>query len=658
MPNIVHGAISQDIEGIKDVSRTEYADRYPEGTSLHPDSEEHKKLLTLVLEKAQVAHWHVRKRYQQWESIDKSLSAFVDLSESEEDVKAKDPRKPVSMVIPLSYATLESLLTYFTSVYLMNDPLFQYGPREPGDIIKAAKLEHLVNYQADMGKMAVALHTQWRDAFAYGYGISAPEWTRELAWRTTRKKQSMWSNLKRDYLGIDTAPERVRSVRYEGNVLNNIDPYLSLPDPNVSIHNIQKGEFFGWIERSNYVSALQAEEWDDDIFNVQYLAKTMDGRTGLMKTDDYRNKQVGKGDMRDSSVTRPLDIVNMFVKIIPREFKIGPGKYPEIHFIRVAGDRVVITAKPLGLDHDMIPVTVFAPEFDGYSVSPISKLEIVLPMQGGLDWFMSSHIANVRKAINDTIIVDPFLININDLKDPKPGGIVRLRKSAWGRGVKDAVYQLAVTDVTKGHVDDAMLFMNLIQNITGTDVAQTVRRKTSERVSATEAQGDISAFSGKMGKMALLFGVMTLHDIAYMIASHTIQLMSQPTYVKTLGRHQEILEKEYGVGGVPVSPEDISVDFDIELPGTSQPGSEDIGAMTSFLQVILQHEGLAQEFDVVRMFKAVARAAGFKNVHEFVKRGGNVQTQVQTPEQIDKGVQAGNLVTPEELLAGGGNGAF
>ena len=656
MPNVVQGALSQEIEGIRDVPKGEYTDRYPDGMNLHPDSEEHRKLLNLVLQKAKVGHEHVQKRYPQWEQIDNSLSAFIDLSESEEDLKAKDPRKPVSMVIPLSYATLESLLTFFTSVFLMNDPILQYGAREPGDIIKAAKLEHLINHQADMGKMALGLHTQWRDAFAYGFGFSAPEWTRELAWRTVRKKESMWSNLKRSFFDIDATPQKVRTVRYEGNVLNNIDPYLSLPDPNVSIHAIQKGEFFGWIERSNYTSALEAEEDDEDIFNVQFLAKTSDGRTSMLSADDYRNKRGSGGDV---TVTRPLDIINMFIKLIPREHKLGSGKYPEIYYVRVGADKVIITAKPLGLDHDMIPATVYAPEFDGYSVSPVSKLEIVQPMQGALDWFMSSHITNVRKAINDTIVVDPYMVNVNDLKDPGPGKIIRLRKSAWGRGVKDAVYQLGMTDVTKGHVNDAMMFMNLIQNITGTDVAQTVRRNTAERVSATEAQNDISAYSGKMGKMALLFGVMTLHDIAYMMASHTIQLMSTTSYVKTLGRYQEVLEAEYGTGGMQVAPEDISIDFDIELPGTSQPGTENIQAMTDFMQVIMQQPQLAAQFDIVRMFKAVARAAGFKNVHEFVNRGGGMQGQVQGQEQIDRGVQAGNYVTPEELLAsGGGNGGL
>jgi hypothetical protein len=37
------------------------------------------------------------------------------------------------------------------------------------------------------------------------------------------------------------------------------------------------------------------------------------------------------------------------------------------------------------------------------------------------------------------IIVDPYLVNMQDLQNLKPGRIVRLRRPGWGRGVKDCV---------------------------------------------------------------------------------------------------------------------------------------------------------------------------------------------------------------------------
>ena len=74
-------------------------------------------------------------------------------------------------------------------------------------------------------------------------------------------------------------------------------------------------------------------------------------------------------------------------------------------------------------------------------------------------------IANVRKAINDMLVVDPYMVNIHDLRKPGPGRLIRLRRAVWGRGVKDAVGQLEVRDVTQGHVSDAMMFMSFVNQL-------------------------------------------------------------------------------------------------------------------------------------------------------------------------------------------------
>ena len=106
----------------------------------------------------------------------------------------------------------------------------------------------------------------------------------------------------------------------------------------------------------------------------------------------------------------------------------------------------------MDLDHNMYPVSVCAPEFDGYTITPISSLEVIYGLQEILDFLFTSHVANVRKAINDMLIVDPYLINMADLAKPGPGKLIRTRRAVWGRGVENAVKQLAVTDITHNHM--------------------------------------------------------------------------------------------------------------------------------------------------------------------------------------------------------------
>jgi len=654
MPNIVNPG-EESILQTAEISVGHYDDDYPDGLNLRPDSELHTRLVEMVMRRAREAHYTINKKYPYWEKIDDSMTAYVDLSEKEEKTQGKDERKPVSLVIPLSFASVETLLTYFTSVFL-EEPIYKYRGVEPADIIKGALTEHLIARQARMAKMGLNLHTQWRDSFNYGFGIVGLGWTEIFAYQTKKRKMQAFMNLVRQFMDIGEETYRERVLRYEGNEMTNIDPYLTLPDPNVSIHEIQKGEFFGWVEKSSYIDLLEQEKDDEDMFNVKFLRKMSSGKTSLLKTDSYRDKKVGREDQRSDNVGRPIDNINMFIRLIPEEVGLGDGQYPEKWFFKLSADRVITMAKPMGLDHDMFPVSCCAPDYDGYSVTPTSRMEILYPMQHSLDWFISSHILNVRKAINDVIVVDPYLINVPDLKDPGPGGIVRLRKSAWGRGVKDAVMQLNVTDITKGHMNDAAMFMNLIQQVGGTDILQTVRRKTSERVSSAEAQNDVANYVSKMGRMARIAGLQS--DVAFILASHTSQFMTEPTFVSTVGRYQDVLQAEYPGNQAVVRPSDILPFADIESFDGSMPGMENVQAMSQFLQVAMTSPLISQDLDLLRLFKAVARATGFRNIHEFVKQQP-MTAKTGTPEEIDKGVQQGNLVATNELAnTFGGNGGF
>ena len=49
-------------------------------------------------------------------------------------------------------------------------------------------------------------------------------------------------------------------------------------------------------------------------------------------------------------------------------------------------------------------------------------MEILQGMQTIVDWMFNSHVVNVRKAINDVLVIDPYLLNVNDLENVEAGG--------------------------------------------------------------------------------------------------------------------------------------------------------------------------------------------------------------------------------------------
>lgn len=615
---------------------------------LVPGSDLHERIKSNIVQIAQDSYDKMKRRHPYWERVDETLTTYISLDEEEKVVKQKDIRRPVSIVVPYTYATLETLMTYLVSAFF-ELPVFRYQGVTSDDMIGAAMLEEVVRLQVQHFKTLLSLHTLFRDGLAYGIGACNVTWAKKKGWKTRRLP--------------DQTTERTAEILFEGNRVDNIDPYLYLPDPSIPIHQVQKGEYVGWFERSNFISLLEAEALNPSVFNVRYL-ESLDGRSSIISETSGREKKYG-GSVRDGQAiirefNRPIDIIWMYVNLIPSSslWQLGGGEYPEKWLFGVAADQYVISASPVDLDHNCFPVEVCAPDFDGYSLSPISRMEQMYGMQGVLDFLFNSHVKNVRKAINDMFVVDPFLINTGDLKEPDAGKLIRTRKAAWGRGVKDTIMQLPVSDITKQNIQDSGFVVDLMQRTSSAvDSLMGIMRSGGERRSATEARDTRMSALSRLAKTAKIISIMAMYDMSYVHASHTQQLMSEDVYVSMMGRMQKELEEEYGVTSrsAKVTPDMIDINYDVMFHDGSIITGESAQDWVQLFQVLASQPAIGQGFDMVRVFKHIARVMGVTSVNEFVQKGGNVSIKKAQMDQILAEKQKGNLkaITGPGAPAGG-----
>lgn len=642
----------------KQLYDVKYKYRYPRGNNLTPGSPLHDKIRDEILARAQLSREAMQPRYPAWQKLDESLTAYIDLTESEEDLKLKDPNRPVSIVLPVSYATLEILLTYLTAAFL-EEPIFRYAGRSDEDEIGAMLLELIISLQTQKSKVGVHLHTIFRDMFVYGFGAGTPVWTQTQGFKRVKKPRGFFSSMLNQFVATGDVSERREVVTYEGNELQAIDPYHFLPDPYTPLHEIQKAEFVGWIRRTNANALIKREKYDRSTFNAQYL-KHIDGRSQLGIDESYRDRyNMARGDSISSAALHPVDVIYMYIELIPREMEVdgkrlGDVNYPEKWLFAVAGDSVVISAEPTDFDHNLYPVGIGVCDYDGHSIAPVSRLEMTYGMQHLVNFMINSHVANVRKAINDMFVVDPSLVNIKDMTSPKPGKLIRLRKKVWGRGVKDIVQQLGVTDVTRGHMTDIGIITDFFNKITGAvdPLTGQMQAKAGERRTAEEYRGTRGAALSRLERAAKITSLQLMQDLGLLFASQTQQYMSADAYVKAVGEHEERLLEEYGRSSIAVSPFDIMIDYDLRIHDGTLPNDGDPGLWQVMFQTIAGSEVLMQNFDMVRIFKHWARLAGAKNLSDFVSKGAGVTT-VMADEEVEKSKQAGNMISMEEAVASG-----
>lgn len=635
MPNVVigsnsSGSISMDVQ---------YEYKYPDGLDLRPDSRLHQRIVENILKRVRVSFEKMSPRRESWQEVDRTLTAYIPTTDAERLIKERDERMPVSIVFPHSYSILETLTAFMDGLFL-KEPIFHYSGNSPEDSAGALLLEKVVDTHCRRFKAGLALHTAFKDGIAYGLGACFPMWKQKTGWKTTTTTNEIGQ--------MEKLSEA--TILFEGNALENVDPYQLLLDPNYGVQAIQDSEFVGFVRRTNYYNLLP----DDDtggVFNIRYLKE---GKQTSQYFGAKRDTKSQTTDVGDTSVLKPVDVIYLYIKIIPKDWGLGDGEMPEKWLFAIAGDRILIQAQPLDLDHDMFPIAICAPTFDGYSAAPLSRLELLGGMQSLLNWLFNSHIANVRKTINDMIIYDPFVLNTNDLTDPKPGKLVRARKAAWGKDVRQAITQLQVNDVTRQHISDAKLTMGMMNQISGSDdaVMGTLRSGGPERLSAAEFNGTQSQALGRLQSIAMIVGQQLIQDIGYMFAMHTQQFITQDVWVTTVGEWQAQILAVYGdrvqLDRMRVTPQDLNVDFDVVINSKGPDGGTEAQFWLQMFDIVARNPELYQMIDVGRVFRFVATQMGAQNVDNFLR--APIQPVGAPTGEVMAQADAGNMLPVGEVI--------
>lgn len=649
-PHIIGSPTAQkpnsELKGLRDV---DYTYRYPRGLDLKPGSELHEELRGKIWERIWDSRRVMQTKYDDWRRMDDTLKAYVPAEPRAIRKSDDEERDPLERIImPVTFANLETLLTYMTTAFLQ-DPIFSYEGVGPEDAYGAFLMTHHVARQCHRSRVGLNLHTQWRDAFAYGFGVVSPVWTKKIGKRPAVQEEGFFDQIRNLFFVTDRKKKFEKGTLWEGNKLINIDPYRYFPDPGVSIHEHQDGEFEGWISEDSITNLLGREKnIDDFLFNVQYL-KHVNRSSQFSHAFTGRDKESAV-ERRTTSTSSSVDVIYLYVNLIPQEWGLGRGKYPEKWLFMLAADQVIIAAQPLGLNHDMYPSAIAAPNYDGYSATPASMMDMTMDLQTVIDFLYSSHIANIRKAINDMLIVDPSMINVHDLNDPRPGKIIRTRRSAWGRGgVDQHVKQLMVQDVTQANVNDASFLMNFMQQVHGTSEGLKGEiSHRSDRVSAQEARDSRMSGLARLERLARIISMQSNLDIAYMFASHTQQFAEEEIYVKVIGEWAERLQNEFGVetqhNRLYVDPMDLMVDIDLVESDGTIPGSENAQTWIQVMQLAAQSPEIMQTLNLPKLFTHIARHMGAKNPEDFIIRAQQAAPQVMEDEEVMRQAEAGNLV--------------
>jgi hypothetical protein len=626
---------------------------------LAPNSDAHRRVLNYLVDRIQASERHMRNFYSRWRVNELKYQAYVNLPDWENQLRhinnANAPPIPTRIIVPYTFATISTITTFLLHVFAGQRPMFAVQSWKDETVQAAMMMEMKLQYDADHSRLIRQMNQFFQDTQVYGLGVLRPMFVKETAMRTRQVPGTVMS--------LEGVPfTRNMSVRsqqtvYEGNQVYSQDPFLFFPDPRVPmIECARRGEFAFWRNFEGKHMLLR-QEADGKYKWVKYASVTPPRNEGILESARGVLSRgvphagasiygVGstEGNLRDN-----IQVDQGTIEIIPRELGLGDSDAPEKWLFTILNKSQIVQAEPFDADHGMHPIAVSEPYTLGYGFGQPGMADYLGPISDLISWFFNSHMDNVRKSLNDMFVVDPSMIEMQDMKTPEPGKLIRLKRTAWGQDVRMAVAQLAVQDVTKQHIDDAWQIIELGQLLSGVSYNRLGMQEQGGRKTATEVRSSSEGSASRLAAMARIISAQGIADLSTMMCLNNQQYLSDDFYIQIMGR--EGLENP-----IRITPDQLAGDFYFPVHDGTLP-SDRVALLDVWKEIFLAVQSdptgqLRMTYSLPRIFEFLAELGGAKNIESFrlgavpddrmamMAQMGNVIPLNQAQQMIPPGGQA------------------
>jgi hypothetical protein len=331
-----------------------------------------------------------------------------------------------------------------------------------------------------------------------------------------------------------------------------------------------------------------------------------------------------------------VDVLEIYVNLIPSEWKLPGGDNPVIWVFTVTKDfKTLLGATPLGAIHCKFPFDLLEPETEAYGAWNRGIPETVQPIEDTMNWLINTHFYNTRASLNNLFVADPTKLVMKDLTNPSPGGLIRMKPEAYGQDIRTFFSQLKIADVTGGHMNDLSSMFSIGEKVMGINEQMLGSLGMQAGVTATQVRTSTGFGVNRMKTITEYMSAVGFEPHAEKLVMNSQQFYTGEKKFRIVGSLAQQAGEEFivvdpsliagGFGYVPV-------DGTLPIDRTAQVGlwTQLLQQMTNFPQVLLQ-------YDITKIFGWVAGLAGIKNIEQF-------RVQVAPDEVLRDQAAAGNLV--------------
>lgn len=418
----------------------------------------------------------------------------------ESDRKAVKRNEPAKVFVPLTQSQVQTFVSFATMLLSQRDFFFELGGRGVEDVKPAELGQAVLERDLEENKFTGVLLPQFlTDIARFGVGIFKSQWAHETVPAPVQVPDPKWrpNPALPGVVQPPTITQYQPKTSYLGNRISVVNPYRWFPDTRLPLTRMSYGEFCAdEIEYSKV--ELEKMEGEGLVAGIEHIPS--------MPDDTYSDRRTFINTGTSNPLFNPTidpKYGSHFVLVTEVQIKLNPSKTlidddvyldPTIdaemcYLVWIANDGRIIRIEDSGYDHNGFLYDCAQFFNDQQRIINFGIAELIGPLQDIMDWLLNSHVTNVRKVIQNRLVVDPRFIEMSDLKERNP--IIRLKGNVDGMAITNYVHQLQVTDATAGHISDMGVIQGFSQDATGLS-ENLVGQYASGRRSAREA-GNVNA---------------------------------------------------------------------------------------------------------------------------------------------------------------------
>jgi len=425
-------------------------------------------------------------------------------------------------------------------------------------------------------------------------------------------------------------------------------------------------EFCGHTVNRSYLHFLEKTlEKGGPYFNIDNIKKALgaQGDSGGERRNDTRSRS------RNNPTKFTLDSQEdddkgfymqdlMQVKLIPRQWKLGPEESPQKWQFACLDEKLIVQANPSPFDHQQFTYSIAESNFDPHTLFNPGIIENLDGMQRMTNWLFNSHLENVRRYINNASIYGPSFIEEDDILSPGPGGHKRLTAAgealvARGYSIQQFYQQEQVVDLTRGHLGDVEMMFDVIQRMSAIN-DPSMGQPTESKRTLGEIQRLVTSQQQRIGMTTRVIDEMAILPLVERAISNRQQFTSLEQYYRIVGDYASQLPDPR----LFLRRADIMGGYDyVGNSGTIPPEPERFAEV--WTQILIAAGKIPQLYDPrfnsgkvlnpCRVFDETVRTTGIKNFDRFydmlpMPMQPGVPVRALPDAQVERELQAGNIV--------------